>query len=130
MSRVEGFTLVELLVALFIISISLLGAVAFSLKTNPLIEETKNVISQDKIIAGKMDEVRKMDYESIESEPSTILVSETSPILHLSYTTTTSTTAVSVKQVTVASSWERRVYTRAVSRTITFYVYEKGINWR
>ena len=38
---------------------------------------------------------------------------------------------IEVLEVSISSSWTSHAYPgKEITRTITFYVYEKGINWR
>jgi len=121
MSRNEGFTLIELIVTIFIIAVALLGAVAASLKTSALVQETKRVAAADEYIAGEMDNIRSSGIDTADGE---ITVSISSPSVSGTYTLT------SFEIVNVASSWTSNVLSNETTRAITFYVYRKGISWR
>jgi len=120
-SRNEGFTLIELIVTIFIIAIALIGAVAVSLKTSALVQETKRVAAADEYIAGEMDNIRSTGIDTANDK---ITVSISSPSVSGTYTLT------SFEVVNVASSWTSSVFPHETTRAITFYVYRKGISWR
>ena len=117
----KGFTLVELIVTIFIIVVALLGTVALSLKTNSLVQETEKVARADEYIAGQMDYIRSTGVASANAE---ITVSISSFSVSGTYTLS------SFEIVNATSSWTSTVFPRETTRAITFYVYHKGISWR
>ncbi len=64
----KGFTLVELIVTIFIIVVALLGTLALSLKTTSLVQETEKVARADEYIAGQMDYIRSTGVASANTE--------------------------------------------------------------
>ena len=68
-STVKGFTLIEVLIAIFIIGISLMGlAIGFS-SGLVWIEEVKETSRANRVVQEKMEEIRGTDPADIQSEP-------------------------------------------------------------
>lgn len=123
MSSRCGFTLVELIITLFIISVALLGTVFAFTKTTSLVQEAKDIAVVDEYIASEMEDVRGTDYNDITEPETTVTVWLGPPI--------SASTQVSVKIVSASSSFTSSAYPgKNNTRSITFYVYEKGINYR
>ena len=125
MHNKEGFTLIELIFALFIISVAVLAVVSGFLGINSLVEETKKIIAADKYIAGQMENIRGTAYDDIESPETSVEIQLIDP----SDPSSPLTTSVNVKLVNVSSSWTSSFF-KQTTRTIRFYIYKKGINYR
>jgi len=125
MHNKEGFTLIELIFALFIISVAVLAVVSGFLGINSLVEETKKIIAADKYIAGQMENIRGTAYDDIESPETPVEIQLIDP----SDPSSPLTTSVNVKLVNVSSSWTSSFF-KQTTRTIRFYIYKKGINYR
>ncbi|MBC7189375.1 hypothetical protein H5U35_04070 [Candidatus Aerophobetes bacterium] len=118
---IRGFTIIELVIALFIVSFSLIGLVAVSLKTKALVEETKRAAQADKFIVGQMEDVRA----------SGITDADDSIICAISSESVSGTYTLNLFEVISSSSnWTSSVFPNKQTRTITFYVYKKGLSWR
>jgi len=128
--NIRGFTLIEVIFAVFIIGVSLLAlAVSFS-GTHSLVEDTKDTAIVDKQIGSKIEKVRITPYESID-ELDGVSAPETEVTVTLkSSEQPDSTATIVVRLVNISSSTTRLAYPRNVTRSITCYVYEKGINYR
>ena len=127
MSGRNGFTLIEAVVTLFVITVALLGTVTGFIKINSLTQEIKDTAIEDKYIAGKMENIRGTDFGDITTEPETgITVTEKTITVQMG-----DEIEVPVKEVSISSIWTSHAYPgKEITRTITFYAYEKGINWR
>ncbi len=158
MSDKSGFTLVEAIVTVFIITVALWGTVTGFLKMYSLVENIENIAVVDKYIAGKMEEIRNTDYYDIISE-----VGEDIPGVIVEGETITISTSilnepeepdeppsVSIQvegegeppepiTIEIKNTKKIEILTdnltshasgKPITRTIIFYVYEKGINWR
>jgi len=117
----KGFTLIEVMFAVFIVAVGLLAVAAGFLGQYSLVENIKRIVVADKQIASEMENKKYTDYQMLPE-------SETTVTVFLSGSTPTAT-SVAVKIVTVSSSWTAHTYPREVTRAITFYVSEKGINY-
>ena len=127
-SRREGFTIIEVIVAVFIIAVGLLAVVGGFLGERSLVKDTKRTVVVDEQIANEMENIKFTPYDDIESSDG-VDVSETTVTVSLSGSTT-STTSVTVKMVTVSSSYTSAFFHgQQKTRTIRFYVYQKGINY-
>ena len=70
-STVKGFTLIEVLIAIFIIGVSLMGlAIGFS-SGLVWIEEVKETSRANRVVQEKMEEIRGIDPKDIKSKPET-----------------------------------------------------------
>jgi len=125
----EGFTLIEVIVAIFIIAVGLLAVVGAFSGERSLVEDTKREVIVNKQIASEMENIKFTNYDNIESSDG-VDVSETTVTVSLSGSTT-STTSVTVKMVTVSSSYTSTFSPgQQKTRAIKFYIYRKGINYR
>lgn len=131
MSNRSGFTLIEAVVTLFVITVALLGTVTGFIKISSLTQEIKDTVVEDKDIAGKMENIRGTDFDDIDitAEPETgTTVTETTVTVQMEEQPPVE---IEVLEVSISSSWTSHAYPgKEITRTITFYVYEKGINWR
>ena len=128
MSNRPGFTLIEAVVTLFVITVALLGTVTGFIKISSLTQEIKDTVVEDKYIVGKMENMRGTDFDDITTGPGTT-VTETTVTVQMEEPPVE--VEVPVKEVSISSSWTSHAYPgKEITRTITFYVYEKGINWR
>lgn len=127
MSNRSGFTLIEAVATLFIITVALLGTVTGFIKISSLTQEIKDTVVEDKDIVGKMENIRGTDFVDITAEPETgTTVAETTITVQME-----PPVEIEVLEVSISSSWTSHAYPgKEITRTITFYVYEKGINWR
>jgi len=130
MSNRTGFTLIEAVVTLFVITVALLGTVTGFIKISSLTQEIKDTVVEDKYIVGKMENMRGTDFDDITAETGTgTTVTETTVTVQMGEPPVE--VEVPVKEVSISSSWTSHAYPgKEITRTITFYVYEKGINWR
>ena len=129
MSYRSGFTLIEAVVTLFVITVALLGTVTGFIKISSLTQEIKDIVVEDKGIVGKMENIRGTDFVDITAEPETgTTVTETTVTVQIEEQPPVE---IEVLEVSISSSWTSHAYPgKEITRTITFYVYEKGINWR
>lgn len=129
MSNRSGFTLIEAVVTLFVITVALLGTVTGFIKISSLTQEIKDTVVEDKYIVGKMENMRGTDFDDITTEPETgTTVTETTVTVQMEEQPPVE---IEVLEVSISSSWTSHAYPgKEITRTITFYVYEKGINWR
>ena len=129
MSNRSGFTLIEAVVTLFVITVALLGTVTGFIKISSLTQEIKDTVVEDKDIAGKMENIRGTDFVDITAETETgTTVTETTVTVQMEEQPPVE---IEVLEVSISSSWTSHAYPgKEITRTITFYVYEKGINWR
>ncbi len=126
MSNGSGFTLIEAVVTLFVITVALLGTVTGFIKINSLTQEIKDTVVEDKDIAGKIENIRGTDFVDITAGPGTTVTETT-----VTVQTGEPSVEIEVLEVSISSSWTSHAYPgKEITRTITFYVYEKGINWR
>lgn len=127
MSNRPGFTLIEAVVTLFVITVALLGTVTGFIKISSLTQEIKDTVVEDKDIAGKMENIRGTDFVDITVGPGTT-VTETTVTVQMGEQPPVE---IEVLEVSISSSWTSHAYPgKEITRTITFYVYERGINWR
>lgn len=149
MSNRSGFTLIEAVVTVFIITVALWGTVTGFLKMYSLVKNIENIAVVDKYIAGEMERIRSTDYDDIsevgEDIPGVIVEGETitmsTKILNESDESVSiqvkdegeppeSITIKDTKEIKISADWISHASRKSITRTITFYVYEKGINWR
>jgi len=133
MSNRPGFTLVEAVATLFVITVALLGTVTGFIKINSLTQEIKDTVVEDKDIVGKMENIRGTDFGDITTEPGTpgTTVTETTVTVRMGEPPVEVEIEVLFKEVSISSSWTSHAYPgKEITRTITFYVYKRGINWR
>ena len=129
MSNRSGFTLIEAVVTLFVITVALLGTVTGFIKISSLTQEIKDTVVKDKDIVGKMENIRGTDFVDITAEPETgTTVTETTVTVQIEEQPPVE---IEVLEVSISSSWTSHAYPgKEITRTITFYVYKRGINWR
>jgi len=121
--RQEGFTLIEVIVATFIIAVGLLAVAGGFLGERSLVEDTKRTVVADEQIASQMENIKFTNYDDITAPKTAITVFLGSPI--------SDTTSVTVKMVTVSSNYTSTFFHgQQKTRTITFYIYKKGINYQ
>jgi len=124
-SNLKGFTLIEVIFSLFVISVAVLAVVFGFLGITRLVGETKKVVEIDKDIAGAVEMLRGTEYDAIEYAETPIEIE----IIDPSHPSSFSTTSVNLKMVTLSSSWDS-LFFKQTKRKIKFYIYEKGINYR
>lgn len=121
-STVKGFTLIEVLIAIFIIGISLLGlAIGFS-SGLVWIEEVKETSRANRVVQEKMEEIRGTDpadipYDTEETKFDKYNVYVDSPVQ----------IEVGLTQITVIVTWISHSG-REQSRSLATYVTKEGIN--
>ncbi len=117
----KGFTFIEVLIAVFIITVSLLGlAIGFS-NGFAWMEEVREVSVANRIAQEKMEELRG-GMREIPNPGSPITISEDPYEIIIVATQVES----ALTQVTVAISWESRPG-KALSRNLVTYFTENGI---
>ena len=120
-ATVKGFTFIEVLIAVFIITVSLLGlAIGFS-NGFAWMEEVREVSVANRIAQEKMEELRG-GMREIPNPGSPITISEDPYEIIIVATQVES----ALTQVTVAISWESRPG-KALSRNLVTYFTENGI---
>lgn len=130
MSNRPGFTLIEAVATLFVITVALLGTVTGFIKISSLTQEIKDTVVEDKDIVGKMENIRGTDFVDITTGPETpgTTVTETTVTVQIEEQPPVE---IEVLEVSISSSWTSHAYPgKEITRTITFYVYKRGINWR
>ena len=104
-----GFTLVELIITLFVIGVAILGTVFAFMKTGSLTQDMENIRSEN--------------FDDITEPETTVTVWLGPPV--------SASTQVSVKIVNASSSFTSHTYPgKEIKRAVTFYIYKKGINYR
>ena len=146
MSNKSGFTLIEAIVTVFIITVALWGTVTGFLKINSLVEDMENIAIVDKYIAGKMEEIRSTDFGDISEEEgkeilgavvggetitmSTEILNEPDGSLSVSIQVEGDPITIEdTKEIKISANWTPHAYKKPITRAITFYVYKKGINY-
>jgi len=149
MSDRSGFTLVEAIVTVFIITVALWGTVTGLLKINSWVEDIENIAIVDKYIAGKMEEIRSTDFGDISEEegkeiPGAVVGGESitmsTSILNESGDGSLLPVSIQVegepepiediKEVKISADWTSHASSKkGITRAVTFYVYKKGINY-
>lgn len=118
-----GFTLVELIITLFVISVAILGTVFAFMKTGSLTQDMENIIAADSYVEGEMENIRSENFDDITEPETTVTVWLGPPV--------SASTQVSVKIVNASSSFTSHTHPgKEIKRAVTFYIYKKGINYR
>ena len=129
-STVKGFTLIEVLIAIFIIGISLLGlAVGFS-SGLVWIEEVRETSRANRVVQEKMEEIRGTDPADIQSEPEEQI--EGKGLNDATYDINVAPVpgiSNGISMVTVTVRWISHSG-REQSRSLVTYVTKEGINTR
>lgn len=155
MSDKSGFTLVEAIVTVFIITVALWGTVTGLLKINSWVEDIENIAIVDKYIAGEMEEIRSTDYVSISKEEgedipgvivggATITMStkilnepegpDESPSVFIQVKDESGSITIEIEntkkiEISTDNLTSHASPGKGITRAITFYVYKKGINY-
>jgi len=122
-SKQEGFTIIEVIVAVFVIAVGLLAVAGGFLGERSLVEDTKRTVAADEQIASEMENIKFTNYTELTEPETAVTVFLGSPV--------SDTTSVTVKIVTSSSNYTSTFFHgQQKTRAIKFYVYEKGINYR
>lgn len=119
-----GFTIIEVLIATFIIGVAMAGLVMGFSNGLAMVEEMREISTADRLIQGTMEELRggiidipgAPDYRRITTIPDK------------PYTVTTSATSVesTLTKVTVTVNWDSHTG-KTISRSLVTYFTENGI---
>jgi prepilin-type N-terminal cleavage/methylation domain-containing protein len=65
----NGFTLIEVLVAMTILSVAIAGAVAALIQGNRMVEEARNLTRVSQIVQSEIEALRTMNWVDLEAMP-------------------------------------------------------------
>jgi len=108
----RGFTLIEIIVAVFMLTIALLSLVSVTvivIKGNAF---SKTMTAATTLARDKMEELKNTDYSSVTSSASTETVQN---MYQRSWTVTTDSPAANMKTVVVTVNWSWNGQTRNVT---------------
>ena len=121
--KTKGFTLVEIIISIFIIAVALLAILSGFSGTTLFLGKVRDLAIADEYLKGKMEVARGVSYgdlnsiEGIEVSEKLISIQVTDPTDH-------STITVSVPVAEVRASYSSTFPPREFTRSITFYIYE------
>jgi len=121
----SGFTLIELIISVFIIAFAALAIFYAFSGITLFVEETKEVVEVDRELASNMETLRSKSYQEINWPERKVEVE----LVRLSPSLSFSTVSVSLKTVNLSKSIES-LFFKNKERKISFYIYRKGINYR
>ena len=121
----SGFTLIELIISVFIIAFAALAIFYAFSGITLFVEETKEVVEVDRELASNMETLRSKSYQEINWPERKVEVE----LVRLSPSLSFSTVSVSLKTVNLSRSIES-LFFKNKERKISFYIYRKGINYR
>ena len=121
----SGFTLIELIISVFIIAFAALTIFYAFSGITLFVEETKEVVEVDRELASNMETLRSKSYQEINWPERKVEVE----LVRLSPPLSFSTVSVSLKTVNLSRSIES-LFFKNKERKISFYIYRKGINYR
>jgi len=119
--RQEGFTLVEIIITIFIIAVTLLGILFGFSGVNSLAEKIADISTADKYIRGEMENARATQYENLKNL-GTIEATEKSVEVQLTEPLSTSILSITAMVVHISSSCVSVIYPGKTTRAITFYI--------
>ena len=110
---IAAFTLLEVLVAIVLLSIGLSGVAAFTGSIMNYNQQANNVMSAMTLAQGKLEELQNTSYSSVASS------SDTDSIFTRTWTVNSDSPAVNMKTIAVMVSWNWESKTHnVVLRTI------------
>ncbi len=115
MRRQEGFTLIEVLVALLILTIVITTTLAVFVERQRRLRIANHSILAHQVLANEIEIRRRISFHDLESS-STTFITETEllrPLLPFATAVTVSSVNANLKQVTLAITWsngERRAF--------------------
>jgi len=121
--KTKGFTLVEIIISIFIIAVALLAILSGFSGTTLFLGKVRDLAIADEYLKGKMEVARGVSYgdlnsiEGIEVNEKLISIQVIDPTDH-------STTTVSVPVAEVRASYSSTFPLGGFTRSITFYIYE------
>jgi len=121
----SGFTLIELIISVFIIAFAALAIFYAFSGITLFVEETKEVVEVDRELASNMETLRSKSYQEINWPERKVEVE----LVRVSPSLSFSTVSVSLKTVNLSRSFES-LFFKNKERKISFYIYRKGINYR
>ena len=121
----SGFTLIELIISVFIIAFAALTIFYAFSGITLFVEETKEVVEVDRELISNMETLRSKSYQEINWPERKVEVE----LVRLSPPLSFSTVSVSLKTVNLSRSFES-LFFKNKERKISFYIYRKGINYR
>jgi len=121
----SGFTLIELIISVFIIAFAALTIFYTFSGITLFVEETKEVVEVDRELISNMETLRSKSYQEINWPERKVEVE----LVRVSPSLSFSTVSVSLKTVNLSRSFES-LFFKNKERKISFYIYRKGINYR
>jgi len=121
----SGFTLIELIISVFIIAFAALTIFYAFSGITLFVEETKEVVEVDRELTSNMETLRSKSYQEINWPERKVEVE----LVRVSPSLSFSTVSVSLKTVNLSRSFES-LFFKNKERKISFYIYRKGINYR
>ena len=115
-NSLKGFTLIETLLAIFLLTVALLGTASLLYSTMGGNEYAENVTTAATLAQYKMESLKNMSYSSIATESPESIDDEGNPGgIYTRTTTVDDTTLPNMKIITVTVGWSWKNQSRNIS---------------
>lgn len=125
----SGFTLVEVLVSVFVLAISLTGSLLVLTRCNVFVSETRQRSIASQAVKEEMEEIRDLSYVSILAMGNTFITTSmdnlTNPVGTLTIDDALSDS--DIRRVTATLAWDSQ-QGRSLSTSLSTYITNSGIN--
>ena len=125
----SGFTLIEVLISVFILVISLTGSLLVFVKCNILITEVRQRVIASQAVTEEMEKIRDMPYSSILELGETFTTTSMNNLVNAAGTLTIDDpfSSSDIRRVTATLTWEYPLG-RELSTSFSTYVSNSGID--